>query len=63
ARVLHGNKFRCDQIQPTTHPVRVYDTEGHFLAIAAWDAEQQMWQPGKVLASEAAEQPQGSPLQ
>lgn len=49
-RVLHGNKFRCDQISPTAQPVRIYDAEGHFLAIAAWDAEQQMWQPGKVLA-------------
>lgn len=48
-RVLHGNKFSCDQIPPTTQPVRIYDAEGHFLAIAAWDAEQQMWQPGKVL--------------
>jgi len=51
ARVLHGNKFRCDQIHPTTQPVRVYDARGNFLAIATWDAAQQMWQPGKVLVS------------
>jgi tRNA pseudouridine55 synthase len=53
ARVLHGNKFRCDQIPPTTQPVRIYDAGGRFLAIATWDAEQGMWQPGKVLASES----------
>lgn len=29
---------------------RVYDTTGHFLAIAEWDAEHYVWQPRKVLA-------------
>lgn len=46
-RVLHGNAFRHDE-QSHTALARVYDTQGRFLAIAAWDAEHQMWQPKKV---------------
>ncbi len=48
-RVLHGNTFRYEQPQPETKLARIYDSEGHFLAIAIWNAEQQVWQPKKVL--------------
>jgi tRNA pseudouridine55 synthase len=51
-RVLHGNAFRYEE-QPTMQPgaelARIYDSNGHFLAIATWNSEQQMWQPKKVL--------------
>jgi tRNA pseudouridine55 synthase len=50
-RVLHGNKFRYDQLQPVAQLARIYDATGRFLAIASWDAEQQMWQPNKVLVT------------
>jgi tRNA pseudouridine55 synthase len=52
-RVLHGNAFRYEEqasIQPGNELARIYDSSGHFLAIATWNSEQQMWQPKKVLA-------------
>jgi len=53
-RVLHGNAFRYDHynrdLPTSTDLARVYDTGGHFLAIAEWDAAQQVWKPKKVLA-------------
>jgi tRNA pseudouridine55 synthase len=51
-RVLHGNAFRYEQqstIQPETDLARIYDSSGHFLAIATWNNEQQLWHPKKVL--------------
>jgi tRNA pseudouridine55 synthase len=52
-RVLHGNAFRHPQppFQPAATLARIYDTEGHFLAIASWDSQQQQWQPKKVFSS------------
>lgn len=50
-QVLHGNAFRS--AQPPQQPVelaRVYDAAGHFLAIAVWNADQQLWQPKKVFS-------------
>lgn len=54
ARVLHGNAFRDPRahLQPEATLARIYDTEGHFLAIATWDSQQQQWQPKKVFSSE-----------
>ncbi len=51
-RVLHGNAFRYEEepgMQPGSELARIYDSSGHFLAIATWNSEQQMWQPKKVL--------------
>src|SRR5215469_15718436 len=52
--VRHGNPFLYN-IQGSTlankHLARVYDPGGHFLAIAEWNAEQQMWQPKKVFSA------------
>jgi len=56
--VRHGNAFRADS--PPVNPAdvkeqelaRVYDEEGRFLAIAAWDEGQQLWQPGKVFLND-----------
>lgn len=51
AAVLHGNAFQhpaAQQLAPETTLARVYDEEGHFLAIASWDAQQAHWQPKKV---------------
>jgi tRNA pseudouridine55 synthase len=52
-RVLHGNAFRHPQspLQPAATLARIYDTEGHFLAIASWDSQQQQWQPKKVFSN------------
>src|SRR6266700_3859573 len=52
-RVLHGNSFHNPQshLQPATTLARIYDMEGHFLAIATWDSQQQQWQPKKVFGS------------
>lgn len=61
-RVLHGNAFRYDiarENMAITGPnelgpyglARVYDREGHFLAIAEWNMNQELWQPKKVLSS------------
>src|SRR5579883_2267218 len=49
--VLHGNAFRSAQItQPPAELARVYDASGHFLAIAAWNAAEEIWQPKKVFS-------------
>lgn len=48
--VRHGHAFNYAE-QPEhefAQLARVYDGAGHFLAIAAWDAEQALWQPKKV---------------
>jgi tRNA pseudouridine55 synthase len=50
ARVLHGNAFRSGDPQPIADLARIYDTEGHFLAIATWDHQHQQWQPKKVFS-------------
>src|SRR5450432_2977057 len=49
-RVLHGNTFHYDlpALQPESALARIYDSKGYFLAIARWDAEEQVWQPKKV---------------
>ena len=52
-RVLHGNTFPYDA--PPAELARVYDTQGQFLAIATWNAEQQMWQPKKVFHNKLEE--------
>lgn len=50
--VLHGNTFRAaETAQPPAELARVYDATGHFIAIAAWNAEEQVWQPKKVFSS------------
>jgi tRNA pseudouridine55 synthase len=54
ARVLHGNAFHYHETFPQSDIARVYDSSGHFLAIAGWDAEEQLWQPRKVLEREGA---------
>lgn len=52
-RVLHGNAFSySDPIpEPSTGLARIYDSAGYFLALATWDAQQQLWQPRKVFQS------------
>ena len=51
ARVLHGMPFQYDPDPPISSKLaRVYDTSGHFLAIAEWDPAQQLWKPKKVFA-------------
>ena len=50
--VLHGNPFSHqgpDELN-AKGLARIYAPDGQFLAIASWDAEQQRWQPRKVLA-------------
>ena len=50
-RVLHGNAFHHDPNSLSTSSpelARVYDTSGHFLAIARWRPDQNFWQPIKV---------------
>ncbi|HJT58858.1 MAG TPA: tRNA pseudouridine(55) synthase TruB [Ktedonobacteraceae bacterium] len=50
-RVQHGNAFhylRDEQVLPTNGIARVYSDDGHFVAIAKWDAAQEVWQPRKV---------------
>lgn len=51
-QVLHGNPFsQPDSVEQKAKGLaRIYSPEGQFLAIASWDAEQQRWQPKKVLA-------------
>ncbi len=48
--VQHGNAFKYDAQRAYTHAqlARVYDEAGHFLAIAEWDAQQEIWKPKKV---------------
>ncbi|MBV9230090.1 MAG: tRNA pseudouridine(55) synthase TruB, partial [Chloroflexi bacterium] len=55
-RVMHGNAFRYDEqpTQPHSAYARIYDMRGDFLAIAAWDSEQEEWQPKKVFTNEKA---------
>ena len=53
-RVMHGNNFTYDALPAEL--ARVYDTHGHFLAIATWNAEQNMWQPKKVFHNTTEEQ-------
>jgi tRNA pseudouridine55 synthase len=53
-RVLHGNAFHYELDTTISQPhrsalARLYDPKGRFLAIAAWDAEDALWQPRKVL--------------
>jgi tRNA pseudouridine55 synthase len=52
-RVLHGNTFHYDlpALQPESALARIYDSKGYFLAIARWDAEEQVWQPIKVFGA------------
>ncbi len=52
-RVLHGNSFQHDQSSPQleSNLARIYDSSGHFLAIASWDEVGQVWQPKKVFGS------------
>jgi tRNA pseudouridine55 synthase len=48
--VRHGNPFKYED-QPehaSAQLARVYDESGHFLAIAQWDTEQELWKPKKV---------------
>jgi tRNA pseudouridine55 synthase len=47
-RIQHGNAFHYSQPQPAASLARIYDSEGHFVAIATWNALQQTWQPKKV---------------
>jgi tRNA pseudouridine55 synthase len=52
-RVLHGNAFRDNSNTPVAqYPgpglARVYNAQGHFLALAEWDTDRQVWQPKKV---------------
>jgi tRNA pseudouridine55 synthase len=53
-RVLHGNAFSyqdTDLESALSAGIgRVYGSDGQFLAIATWDAQQQQWKPKKVLA-------------
>jgi tRNA pseudouridine55 synthase len=48
--VRHGNAFKHDEHHTYAHAqlARLYDEAGHFLAIAEWDAEHQLWRPHKV---------------
>ena len=56
--VLHGMAFRYDPALPTSSKLaRVYDTSGHFLAIAEWDDAQEMWRPKKVFAINSSFRP------
>lgn len=50
-RVLHGNAFNYPYGMDMTQAgnvARVYSDAGHFIAIAGWDAEQEVWRPKKV---------------
>lgn len=54
ARIRHGNTFPVAPEQAGVNArelARVYDQEGHFLAVAAWDADRSVWQPVKVFAN------------
>ncbi len=46
-RVKHGNAFSTS-VEYSHGLARIYDTAGHFLAIAEWLAEEQAWHPKKV---------------
>ena len=50
-RVLHGNAFNHPYGMNMTQAgnvARVYSDTGHFIAIAVWDTEQEVWKPRKV---------------
>src|SRR6266487_181574 len=47
--VKHGNAFSISA-EYSTGLARVYDSTGHFLAIAEWNEEQKAWHPKKVFA-------------
>ena len=52
-RVLHGNAFNYPHAMNMTQAddvARVYSDDGHFIAIAGWDAEQEVWKPKKVFS-------------
>jgi tRNA pseudouridine55 synthase len=52
--VKHGNAFSYfsqSSVAANDRLARVYDPGRHFLAIAEWDAGQQLWQPKKVFAA------------
>ena len=52
-RVLHGNAFNYPHAMNMTQTddvARVYSDDGHFIAIAGWDAEQEVWKPKKVFS-------------
>lgn len=46
-KVKHGNTFSSSR-EYTPGLARVYDSNGHFLAIAMWNEERKAWQPEKV---------------
>jgi tRNA pseudouridine55 synthase len=46
-KVKHGNTFSSSRAY-TPGLARVYDSNGHFLAIAMWNEERKAWQPEKV---------------
>lgn len=46
-KVKHGNTFSSSR-EYTPGLARVYDSKGHFLAIAMWNEERKAWQPEKV---------------
>jgi tRNA pseudouridine55 synthase len=48
ARVKHGNAFLTDNAEGEKSLARVYNPDGLFIAIAAWDSESEKWQPRKV---------------
>ncbi len=52
--VLHGNAFRYRLNLTIATPVlaRVYSSNGHFVAIAEWKEEDEMWQPKKVFSTD-----------
>jgi tRNA pseudouridine55 synthase len=50
-RVRHGNAFRDPRdanMRQANDVARVYSDDGHFMAIAEWDAAQEAWKPKKV---------------
>ncbi len=49
-RVQHGNAFAHPEgmAQPSRDLARIYDEDGHFLAIASWEDQAQQWHPKKV---------------
>ncbi len=49
-RVQHGNAFTNPEsmAQPSHSLARIYDEDGHFVAIASWENEEHQWRPKKV---------------
>ncbi len=58
-RALHGNMFKYEANEAThmLQLARVYDAQGHFIAIAEWDAENQVWKSKKVFSHPSHESP------